>query len=103
MKIEIFCKILGAYPKYFSLEDELFYEAIEDSRFDKNRTTTGIEVELTKGLEVGAFYRFENELSRKISDFEHTTGLYIAYKIKRKKRIKQLKNSVLGIRFVGNY
>jgi len=68
-----------------ALENELFYEADDKDRWDKNRITAGLEFELTDGLELAAFYRFENELSRDVSDFEYTLGLYLDYKIERKK------------------
>ncbi len=67
------------------LEDELFYEMGDKNRWDKNRITAAVEFELTDALELTTFYRFENELSRKVSDFDHTIGIYLKYEIKRNK------------------
>ena len=66
------------------LEDELFYDFGDNARWDKNRLTSGIEWQAAEGWEFIAFYRFENELSRELGDFDHTIGLYAEYKFKYK-------------------
>jgi len=68
-----------------ALENELFYEAGDKDEWEKNRITFGVEFEVVEDLEIAAFYRFENELSSDISDFEHTVGLFLGYKIESKK------------------
>lgn len=68
------------------IEDELFYTLSQDAQWDKNRITTGIEWEITSDIEFVAFYRFENELNTKVSDYVHTIGMYLEYNINTKDR-----------------
>ncbi len=69
----------------FVLEDELFYEQQGESEWDKNRVTTGIEWAINEQMELVGFYRFENELSATLADFDHTLGIYLAFKMEQQK------------------
>jgi len=83
-------KVSFVYEAYknlsFVLEDEIFYEQKGESEWDKNRITTGIEWVLNDQMELIGFYRFENELGTALADFDHTLGLYLAFKLEKQNK-----------------